>query len=212
MIKCLICDGPVTSFKHPKTQMLFHQCDICDVIFKDQVHFPSKEEEMKRYQEHHNDLSNKGYVNFLQGFIDAAITPYLKQGDLLDFGSGPTPVLAQLLREEGYHTWCYDPFFEPNFPDEKTFDMVVATEVVEHMHHPMQQFELIHSKIKPQGYFSVMTLLYPKDRHAFFNWFYLRDQTHIVFFSSKTYTYIAKKMNWKIIRDDGYRIVTFQKL
>lgn len=210
-MKCMICQCDVISFKHPKTGMLFHECSHCKAIFKDISHFPTKEDEVKRYEEHHNILSNKGYVNFLQGFIDSAIAPYIHEGQILDFGSGPTAVLAHLLNKMGYRVDCYDPFFNPKFDDKNVYDMVVATEVIEHLHDPLKQFRWIDQHIKKQGYFSCMTLLYPLDREKFFEWFYLRDQTHVVFYHSKTYEYLAKLFNWHLIKDDGYRIVVFQK-
>lgn len=105
----------------------------------------------------------------------------------------------------------YDPFFEPNLPDLNSFDLITATEVFEHVQDPMKQLRWINHHLKSEGYFSMMTLLYPIERQLFYNWFYIRDITHIIFYHSKTYEYIAKSLGWKLIKDDGYRIVVFQK-
>ena len=55
----------------------------------------------------------------------------------LDFGSGPGPALACMLRESGYEVALYDSFYEP---DEAVlndrYDFICATEVVEHLSRP----------------------------------------------------------------------------
>lgn len=212
MEKCLICGEKTISFMHPKTHMKFHKCSFCEAIFKDMSEHPNKDDEEKRYLEHNNELSNLGYVQFLQKFIDQGITPYLSHGHLLDFGSGPKPVLKWLLEKQGYHVDCYDPFFSKEMPkDHMVYDMITATEVIEHVHHPKEVLTWMNQHTKPGGYISLMTLFYPKDQNAFFNWFYMRDYTHVVFYTIKTFEVIAHIMQWHLIKNDGYRIAVFQK-
>ena len=210
-MRCIVCDHETQSFYHPQTNVLFHECLHCKAIFKDKMHWPTPDDEMNRYKEHNNSINESGYVKFLNGFIEYGVTPYLKEGSILDFGSGPEAVLASLLKDRGFDVLYYDPFFEPHLPEEIVFDMITATEVFEHIQDPVKQLKWIDHHLRKEGYFSMMTLLYPEDRNLFYNWFYLRDITHIIFYHSKTYEYMAQLLNWKVIKDDGYRIAVFQK-
>lgn len=212
MEKCLICNAHTMSFEHPTTHVIFHECSFCGVIFKDKKYLPTPDDEIKRYQEHHNEPSNEGYVHFLQKFIDQTVTPYLTQGDILDFGSGPNPVLKLILEKSNYKVDCYDPFFSSIRPgDQQLYDMITSTEVMEHVHHPMEVLHWIDQHVKPQGYISLMTLFYPKEKELFYKWFYIRDYTHVIFYTTKTFEVIAQMMNWDIIKTDDYRIVVFKK-
>lgn len=210
-MKCIICTHETKSFTHPKTNVLFHECPHCKVIFKDPMHHPTEVEEHKRYLEHENSINNEGYVNFLTSFIDKAIKPYIKSGYILDFGSGPEAVLAELLKKSGYQTETYDPFFDPEFNHEEKYDMITLTEVFEHVKNPLNELKFIDEHLKQGGYFSMMTLLYPEDKASFCTWFYIRDLTHIIFYHSETYRYISSLMNWSVILDDQKRMVIFKK-
>ncbi len=210
-MKCLICQHETVTFTHPQTHIVFHECSHCKVIFKDMIHWPSHDDELKRYKQHHNSMNNQGYLDFLNGFISHGVKPFIKDGHVLDFGSGPEAILKLLLDELGYEVTCYDPFFEPKLPENQVFDMITATEVIEHIQDPMKQLDWIDKHLKKGGYFSMMTLLYPEDRELFYKWFYIRDITHIIFFHSKTYAYLAQSFGWKLIKDDKNRIAVFQK-
>lgn len=210
-MKCIICNHEATSFSHPKTNVLFHECHHCKAIFKDPKHFPNSDEEIKRYLEHHNSIDNEGYVKFLTSFIDKSVEPYLQSGYILDFGSGPNAVLALLLQGLGFNVRTYDPFFDSEIDINLRYDMITSTEVFEHVQDPVKEFKFIDQYLKSGGYFSMMTLLYPEDRESFFNWFYIRDITHIIFYHSETYRYLCQTMKWKLVLDDHKRMVIFQK-
>ena len=53
----------------------------------------------------------------------------------LDYGCGPGPALAHMLREAGHDVALFDPFFAPDpAPFNRTYDFVTCTEVAEHFH------------------------------------------------------------------------------
>ena len=211
-MKCLLCGNKHTKeITHQKSQIRYHQCDRCHVMFKDPIHFPTPEEEKSRYEEHHNDISQEGYVKFLSDFIDQGVLPFLKEGIILDFGSGPQAVLQILLKRLGYEVHTYDPFYQPNLIDDQHYDMMTSTEVVEHLHNPLSVFKWIDQHVKPQGFISIMTLFYPRDLETFFSWYYQRDISHVIFYQSKTWEWLALKMDWNLIMCDERRIVVFQK-
>jgi len=212
MEKCLICGSDTHNFTHPKTGVRFHQCQKCEVIFKDNTHYPSRIDEENRYLEHNNDPSQEGYVNFLTHFIDEAVTPFISSGHILDFGSGPTPVLQLLLTNLGYDVDTYDPFFSPDKPDqEKRYDMITSTEVMEHIHQPKDALIWMDKHVEKDGFIALMTLFYPQEIQSFFQWFYIRDLSHVVFFQEKTFKVIGDMMGWNIVFNDHKRIIVFQK-
>ncbi len=56
----------------------------------------------------------------------------------LDFGSGQDAAVVAILKEKGYQIQAYDPFFFPDLNWKKhKFDFITATEVVEHLQHPL---------------------------------------------------------------------------
>jgi hypothetical protein len=148
----------------------------------------------------------------LTHFIDEAVTPFLSSGHILDFGSGPTPVLQSLLNNLGYDVDTYDPFFSPDKPDqEKRYDMITSTEVMEHIHQPKDALTWMDKHVEKDGFIALMTLFYPQEIQSFFQWFYIRDLSHVVFFQEKTFQVIGDMMGWNIVFNDHKRIIVFQK-
>ncbi|TYB30231.1 MAG: hypothetical protein FXF47_10265, partial [Candidatus Mcinerneyibacterium aminivorans] len=86
---CKICQKPTKSLYDDTLEIVFHYCPKCDFIFKNSSYIISQKAEKKQYKKHNNTLKNKGYVEFLQKFIDNAVNPYLKNSqNLLDYGCG----------------------------------------------------------------------------------------------------------------------------
>ena len=73
---------PCPLCQHAHTQPLstpdkkYYKCPQCWLIYLDKEFHPGPTDEKKRYEEHNNDLSNQGYVDFLYQVIDPAL-PYL---------------------------------------------------------------------------------------------------------------------------------------
>jgi SAM-dependent methyltransferase len=210
---CKICQSNTISYLHPKFKFIFHECLNCHFIFKDEVNYISKETELKIYEQHQNSLDNIGYVNYLTNFIESAVMPYVQKGKALDYGSGPNPVLAHLLKEDfGFDVSIYDLYYAQNDHYlNYSYDIITITEVVEHIQDPLQTFHQLKTLLKKGGYLSVMTLFHPRDRNKFFDWFYIRDLSHVSFFSPKTMSKIAQISGLKLIECNDYRITVFMK-
>jgi SAM-dependent methyltransferase len=129
---------------------------------------------------------------------------------VLDYGCGPSPVLAELLKREGFSCDVYDPFFFPSFP-EGSYDLVISTEVFEHLREIRAELYRIHKLIKPGGYLAIMT-----SQHDvvcdFENWWYKNDPTHICFFSTSTYDWLAKEFGFEIIYRDNKNFIILKKM
>ena len=114
MTKCKICNEETTPLEIET--ILYHRCSNCGFVYLDEKHYLSSDKEKKRYLLHDNTLQNKGYVKMLEEFIEKTVVAYVKVGErVLDYGSGPEPVLAELLRRRKFNVEIYDKYF--NYDD-----------------------------------------------------------------------------------------------
>ncbi len=105
----------------------------------------------------------------------------------------------------------YDPFFAPDDSTltNETYDFITASEVVEHLHHPKQTFEILWACLKPGGLLGIMTKQVI-DLPMFSQWHYKQDPTHVCFFSKDTFAWLAHhwQAEYRIIGKD---VVLFSK-
>jgi SAM-dependent methyltransferase len=192
--------------------MTFHECLHCEVIYKDEKDKISLEDEKKVYELHENSIENEGYVNFLSNFVDSALYPFIKKGRLLDFGSGPEPVLKSILEDRyRFEVDIFDFFYAPKASVfNKMYDGITSTEVFEHLWEPVDALQKLKSILKKDGILAIMTLFHPKNQDIFFDWFYIRDPSHVTFFTPKTFEVMAKKVGMTVIDTNGHRYITLK--
>lgn len=211
---CKICGYVTYTIEHPTIGTIYHVCRACGFISKDETFYLSPAEEFDVYENHENSIHDERYVAFFEEFIHEAILPFENKGRCaLDFGSGPSPVLAQLMeRDYGYNYTIYDKFYAPdtNYKN-STYDLITSTEVMEHIANPIPVFKELRSLLRDDGILAVMTLFSPEIDDQIFGWHYLRDKTHISIFTPKSMEVIANKVGLKIIYCDDYRYTTFIK-
>lgn len=104
-------------------------------------------------------MEDTGYVNMFLDFIQKTIDPFVfPPARILEFGSGPGPVLAELLQRKGFFVSLYDPYYAPSTEVlEKDYDMVTSTEVFEHLKDPQKEMELLQTLIQRGAYLAIMT-------------------------------------------------------
>lgn len=201
---CKSCSHSTRIIIDAKSNTSYYACTFCDFISIDHRHLLSKEEEADRYRQHNNTLENDGYVGMLSEFINNYIIPY--QASIktsLDFGCGDNPVLAALLKEKGIAVDTYDKFFYRNkVYINKKYDLITATEVLEHLKKPADTFKLLRSLLNENGILAVMTMFHPRDDGLFLDWWYRRDRTHISFYTLNTFRHLAKTFNMKLKQYD----------
>ncbi|MFN2341647.1 MAG: methyltransferase domain-containing protein, partial [Halanaerobium sp.] len=153
-MNCKICGS--SNLESLDIQNKYYHCQECEVIFIDPAEIVAPTEEKERYEGHDNNHQNEGYVKMFENFIDDLIQPNinLKEiNDVLEFGCGPGPVLADLLESEGLKVDRYDPYF---FPDkvflDKKYDLITSTEVFEHFSDPVKEMELLTSHLREDSY------------------------------------------------------------
>jgi len=177
---------------------IFH-CQNCDLIFKRPELFWDWKKQETRYSQHQNEMDNPGYLQFFEQLLKP-LRPLISPGlRALDWGSGPgeKPVLAELLKQEGLQVETYDPIYQSQIPM-GSFQLITSTEVIEHFQEPKKSFEQILRLLEPQGIFAGLTQFH-REGQDFANWWYVKDPTHVVFYSEKTFLWIAEKWNLKIL-------------
>ncbi len=195
---CPLCLSKQIDFYHKDKMRTYWQCQDCDLVFVAHSDLPSRERELKEYQLHQNSSDDDGYRAFLSRLAEplTARLPPAQKG--LDFGCGPSPVLASMLKQAGHLVALYDPFFHPNQAIlNERYDFISCTEAIEHFHYPHTELRLWDSMLKENGWLAVMTKRVI-NKTRFTNWHYKNDQTHVSFFSDKTFTYIGREWGYQV--------------
>jgi 2-polyprenyl-3-methyl-5-hydroxy-6-metoxy-1,4-benzoquinol methylase len=208
-MNCPLCQSSVhTTFSHKqvKSRAFFH-CDVCDLIFADPNQVLSLEDEKSRYEKHHNNSGAAGYQQFLLQFVDPLLKVLKREKFLekqnsrvLDFGCGPARTLSEILTLHlKVPVLAYDPFFADQTELLKQkWDLIVSTEVCEHFRKPAEEFRSLKSLLASQGILALMTQFHQGTAH-FSEWWYARDLTHVVFYSVKTWQWIAEILHLEIL-------------
>lgn len=191
-MQCKLCQNSATVFINIKGREYF-ECSGCHSILLNPKNFPCGDKEKQRYEEHENDVNDKGYQAFVLPIVESVLKDYGKNHKGLDFGSGTGPVITKLLRDAGYKIDIYDPFFADNKEKlQETYDYIVCCEVVEHFHHPRVEFNRLKSMLNPGGSLYLKTKIY-HEAINFETWFYKDDPTHVFFYHKTALEYIGKQ-------------------
>lgn len=190
---CTLCLSPFLQ----EFQEKYTQCSNCGLVAKKAAYLPDLISEKSRYEFHQNDLSDPGYLKFVDPMVCYVENNFSNTQELLDFGSGPDSAAGHRLRSLGFQVEKYDPFFHPvKATLLKTYQALLVCEVVEHFHQPLKDWELMCSVLKPGGQLLVMTSLYSLDV-PMVEWSYARDLTHVSFYSEKTLQWIQDRFAFK---------------
>lgn len=195
---CPLCHSTHHTHFHSDKRRPYYQCQTCKLVFVPPEYYLSPTEEKQIYDLHQNDVDDQGYLQFLDRFIQPLQERLNGTETGLDFGSGPTPVLATRLKNAGYEMAIYDIFYAK---DESVFtkhyDFICCTEVIEHLHQPKAVLEKLVTLLPVHGILCIMTKRVI-NAERFANWHYKNDPTHICFFSVETFEWIAEKYDLKL--------------
>jgi 2-polyprenyl-3-methyl-5-hydroxy-6-metoxy-1,4-benzoquinol methylase len=208
---CPVCEQNRLSDFVTISHQRYLRCVACEAKIMAPECRLSMDEERAIYELHKNDAGDPGYRRFLSRLSEPLLGQLTSGMVGLDFGCGPGPVLAGMLREAGMVVRVYDPFFYPQTEVlHCQYDFITCTEVLEHLYHPMAVFRQLNRLLKPGGWLGVMTC-FQTDDARFANWHYRRDPTHVVFYREFTLASVARIMGWKFtvpLKD----VALFQKL
>lgn len=200
--KCPLCAYEDTKFYHEslkgKFKFKYYVCNRCTLVFMQRDGLLEASEESSRYLMHENNIRTSGYEKFLRELINPVLERISKDDYGLDYGSGPYPMLAQIVKEDGYHIEIFDPFFANDKSQlNKSYDYITCCEVVEHFHHPDQEFKKLSDLLKADGILGIRTnILYPNIE--FKSWHYKEDDTHVVFYTPNSIKWICESYGLKV--------------
>jgi len=165
------------------------------LLFVPHEYFLSAEEEKSRYDQHKNSPTDKRYRHFLNSIFSPIQERLAPKSCGMDFGSGPGPTMSVMFEEVGHSVVNYDPFYAKQEELLKNkYDFITATEVVEHLHDPIKELDMLWGMLKPGGWLGIMTNL-AFDSVSFKQWYYKDDPTHVCFFSPRTFEWLAAQWN-----------------
>ncbi|MBY5982560.1 class I SAM-dependent methyltransferase [Halomonas sp. DP5Y7-2] len=192
MPSCPLCTNPTTQHFHWDGQRDYFRCPRCDLIAVPSAQRLAPAAEKAIYDQHDNRPDDPGYRRFL-GRLFGPLSERLPAGASgLDFGAGPGPTLSLMFEEAGFSMRIHDPYYHP-FPQwaEAEYDFITATEVAEHLYAPGEVLASLVQRLRPGGWLGLMTKRTPDD---FAGWHYIRDPTHVVFFSDASFRWLAKRL------------------
>ena len=193
---CIVCKNQRAKEYKNIEQKRYWKCSYCEAIFLDKKFYLSSNDEYKHYLTHNNDLNDPRYKKFLSHLTLPLIERIKLNSIGLDYGCGPGPALSLMLREKGYQMFNYDPFFHPKKSNLlKKYDFISCSETVEHFHNPFYEFTRFNELLNDGGIIGIMTNFHSKE-NIFENWYYIKDPTHVVFYSKNTFLIIAKMFKW----------------
>lgn len=211
MTPCVLCTSSRTSHFHHHENYDYLRCTDCNLIFVKPGQRLPPSEEKKRYDLHENDPDDPHYRAFLSQLFKPLSEKLQPDSFGLDFGSGPGPTLNVMFEEAGHTMNIYDPFYANNpAVFEHQYDFITTTETAEHLFNPQMEFEKLWTCLKSGGYLGIMTKLVPA-ADQFEDWHYMRDDTHVTFYSKETFLWMAR--NWRAeVEFHGDRVIIFHKL
>lgn len=194
--RCIVCGAQSVDFYARAGGRDYLRCAGCHAAFLDPAQRIPPDEEYARYLLHRNDPGDKGYRRFLSKLSDPLLKRLGPGADGLDYGCGPGPVLACMLREAGHRVRVYDPYFHPDpEPLDDLYDFITCTETVEHFHRPDEEFARLDRLLRPGGWLGITTC-FLDGCGRFDSWHYRRDPTHVVFYRRETLARVARRFGW----------------
>lgn len=188
----------------------FRRCPRCRLISVSPTHHLDPAAEKSRYDTHENDPSDPRYRAFLGRLVNPLSAVLEPGAEGLDFGSGPGPTLSLMMRERGFACEDYDPFFAP---DEellaRSYDFIACSETAEHFFRPGESFDRMKSLLRPRGWLGIMTRLL-RPEQEFESWWYIRDPSHVCFYSVETMEWIAETGGFSMLQP-GQNVCLLQK-
>lgn len=207
---CFLCGSNKNQPISGPLQRSYRKCLNCGLVYVTREFFIPEKEAHRRYLKHENTPDSIGYTEFLRKAVNPVL-PFIERGSkALDFGCGHQPVLAGILESLGVECDYYDPLFFPEGIKKISYDFIFSTETFEHFQNPAREISLIYSLLARGGYLSVMTKFLDSEIN-FSSWYYAMDPTHLTFYGTQVFSYIAEKWSFSIFYMDSESLVVFKK-
>lgn len=190
--ECPVCAGSATALFLRIDEKDYWRCATCAARFLSPGQRPTPDVELATYLLHQNSPDDPGYRAFLGRLADPLLARLPRGASGLDYGCGPGPALALMLRAAGHEVALYDPFFAPDRGVlARRYDFITCTEAAEHFHDPAAEFAQMRAALRPGGWLALMTC-FQTDDARFAGWQYRADPTHVVFYREETFRHLAQ--------------------
>ncbi len=212
-MSCPVCSSAAAEIylKKRKCGREYYICRSCFHVYLDAKYFLKRDEEFQHYQRHNNDVEDKAYQDFVLPLIKFIEVYTNKEVFGLDYGCGPGPVIAYLLKKRGYSIDLYDPFFlEDKKLELDSYDFLILSEVAEHFQNPVKEFQNLYELLNPGGYLFIMTALLDSVKD-FASWHYHRDPSHVNFYSIKSLSKIASRAGFELMDTDHKKCTVLRR-
>jgi SAM-dependent methyltransferase len=194
---CIVCKEARAGFFANVEGLDYRRCEACQATFLNPAQRLPAKETYARYCRHQNHPEDPRYRQFLSKLARPVLKRLPTAAKGLDYGCGPGPALACMLREAGHRMSLFDLYFYPDpKPLEGRYDFITCTETVEHFHRPAEEFARFDQMLRPGGWLAIMTT-FQTDDDRFASWHYRRDPTHVVFYRDATLRYIARQFGYR---------------
>ena len=206
---CRLCEHDMVYYDSAR-QRDYYRCPQCDSIQLKTSQILSRELEEKVYLTHHNDVKDPHYQAFVSPITNYILNHFSPTDKGMDFGAGTGPVITEMLKSKKYLVTLYDPFFYPNETLlSRNYHYIFACEVIEHFNQPKQSFDQLYYLLRPGGSWIFMTNIF-NDQIDFQRWHYKNDETHVIFYTKKTFEYIKEhyQLDELIIQN---RLIVFKR-
>jgi hypothetical protein len=207
---CPLCKCPNSHLVLKGPLFSLAKCEICGLYYKYKEFWLSESLEKDRYLRHQNSAEDPNYIKYFEPIVDLIMNNHDSSEVGLDFGCGNSQTLANILGHKGLRCESYDLYFF-NKPAllEESYNFVVASEVIEHLRSPAEFWQQLSDLMKNSGKTYIRTKCAP-DRDLE-KWWYLRDSTHICFYTPETFNWISERMNLTWVFASDRDITIWQK-
>lgn len=214
-LRCPLCGGRAAPFiaATRKTSRRYHRCEVCGLITLAPSQRPTAAAAKARYLLHDNNPEDEGYREFVSAFANRALIPNIAPGArVLDFGSGPRPLLAPLLSDLGYRCDLYDPHFAKTRAWRKrTYDAIALHEVAEHLANPGATLGILADLIAPGGIIAIRTRFLADQGPDFAQWWYRMDPTHLSFYTPSSLERFFAERGFALASFEAPDTIVFRK-
>ena len=193
---CRVCGGNATRDFLLADGYGYRRCPDCAATMMSAAFLPAPEIERRHYTLHENNPEPPSSRRFLGRLAEPLLERLPAASSGLDYGCGPGPALARMLKGAGHAVRLYDPFFRADEAAlREEYDFIACSEVVEHFHRPKEEFARLDGMLKAGGWLGIMTC-FQTDDGRFADWHYRRDPTHVVFYREETFRFLARAHGW----------------
>lgn len=177
-----------------------YQCPACDLIFGPDKMFMLSPQELSQDYEWHYQVYKEGDSTAQEIRAFHAMNP-VREGCYLNYGAGAWSHSVQILRQEGWQVYAYEPHASASAGDEYViqsksalsamrFEGIYSNNVLEHLRKPAQDLSFLRTLLKPGGCMAHAT--------PCFEYLYEYTRFHLFFFLGRSRAVLAEQAGFAI--------------